>query len=72
MQTKLINNKHGTEQKCLVCLAEFDKPVQRHLDKCKFTLTFFPSSSILYSVIVFRFPLMVSLEGGNVPVKYTH
>lgn len=33
------------------------------------TLNFFPSSSILYSVTVFIFPLMVSLGDGSVPVK---
>lgn len=39
------------------------------LDKI-FTLDFFPSSSILYSVIVFMFPLMVSFGDGSVPEKW--
>lgn len=34
------------------------------------TFIFFPSSSILYSVTVFIFPLMVSLGDGRVPVKH--
>lgn len=42
-----------------------------YLDKTQITLNFFPSSSILYSVIVFIFPLMVSLGGGSVPDKRT-
>lgn len=33
------------------------------------TLNFFPSSSILYSVTVFIFPLMVSFGDGRVPVN---
>lgn len=35
-------------------------------------MTFFPSSSILYSVTVFIFPLMVSLGDGRVPVRNTN
>lgn len=37
--------------------------------KTQITLNFFPSSSILYSVTVFIFPLMVSLGDGSVPGK---
>lgn len=39
------------------------------LNITQITLDFFPSSSILYSVTVFIFPLMVSLGDGSVPVK---
>lgn len=48
-------------------LVDLCKYKQMQLSKSQITLTFFPSSSILYSVIVFMFPLMVSLGGGNVP-----
>lgn len=51
---------------------------KQHLITCKqqikfeITLIFFPSSSILYSVTVFIFPLMVSLGEGRVPVGNTN